>query len=63
MILQMNFLKTVHALKDYNEIRQHRTSNLLQDKNFWACNKSYHLRWQQSNQLKYTAFAFAVFSF
>ena len=54
MILQVNFLKTVSALKDFNEVRQHRTSNLLQAKNFWACNKSYHLRGQQCKQLKYT---------
>ena len=34
MILQMNFLRTVSALKDYNEVKQHQASNLFQVKNF-----------------------------
>ena len=55
MILQMNFLRTVSALEDYNEVKQHQASNLFRVKNFWACYKSYHQKGQKCNQLKYTA--------
>lgn len=48
------FLTTVSALRDY-EVRQHRTSNLLQAKNFRARKKIYHLREQHCKQLKYDA--------
>lgn len=51
----MNFLRTVSALEDYNEVKQHQASNLFQVKNFWACYKSYHQKRQQYNRLKYTA--------